>query len=240
VPVSEKLLTAVGVAYLAAAVATAFVLRDAAGVVAAAPVLLALSGAALVALALVLLVRRESCLDDLRVPARLSEQAARHPELHAPSWWAQAAIVSGSLAVVGAYVAPMLAGFGLGLLAASLSVGVCELGRRRRAAAPGVPPEPPLDREVVRLARRVRQFERAGSADADADVDAVIQGVGRHGVRVVLIRRGGHVGDLVVADPARAALVCELARARVHSGFSREIASRMRNTSSEWRRMGRP
>lgn len=244
-PAAWRLLTGIGVAYLVAAIAIAYPLRDDRGAVLWVPVLIALAGAVLVAVVLVLLVRRESRLDDLHLPERFRAQVLRHPERHSPSWWAPAAAAAACLAVTGAYVAPLFAGIGLGLLGAALGVGAVELLRQRRArrVVPGEPEgEAPLDRDTVRLARRVLVFaeERAvpGEDGVDASVDAVLEGLGRYGARVVLVGADGRVGDLVVRDMARARLVCELAGARVHETFSRELSARMHNTRYEWQRMG--
>jgi hypothetical protein len=244
-PSSWRLLTAIGVAYLVAAVAIAYALRDSRGPVLLVPVLLALAGAVLVAVVLVLMVRRETRLDDLLVPGRFRGQLARHPGLHAPSWWGPAAAAAACLAVTGAYVAPLLAGVGLGLLGAALGVGAAELqrGRRARVVVEGEPEEASLDRDTVRLARRVLRFAeeravRGEGGDVDAGVDAVLEGVGRYGVKVVLVGADGRVGDLMVRDMPRARLACELAGARVHETFSRDLSARMHNTRYEWQRMG--
>jgi hypothetical protein len=243
-PASWRLLTGVGVAYLVAAVAIAFGLRDDTGAVLWVPVLLALAGVVLVAVVLARMVRRESRLDDLRVPDRYRDQVRRQPGLHSPSWWGPAAAAAACVAVTGAYVAPFLGGVGTGLFLAALGVGAAELLRdqRARVVGPDEPGEARLDRDAVRLARRVLQFaeERAvrGPDGVDAGVDAVLEGVGRYGVKVVLVGADGRVGDLLVRDMPRAQLVCELAGARVHETFSRELSGRMHNTRYEWQRMG--
>ena len=237
---SWRPVTAVAIALLVGAVAVAFALRNDEGAVLAVPVVLVALGSALVAGVLAAMVRRETRLDDLSVPDRFRSQVARAPGLHAPSWWGPAAAAAACVAVTGAYVSTLIAGIGLGLLGAFLAVGAVELdrGRRARVVVPGEEESPPLDRDAVRLARRVLAFGRERSTGDDATVDAVLEGVGRYGVKVVLVGADGRVGDLVVRDLPRARLACDLAGARVHETFSRDLTARMHNTRYEWQRMG--
>ena len=73
---------------------------------------------------------------------------------------------------------------------------------------------------------------------APPPVDAVVEHLGRYGAKVVLVGADGRFGELVVDEPARARLACELAGATVHDGFDRELSARMRQSEDEWSRMG--
>lgn len=244
----SRVIGVVGVAYLVAGVCVAFSLRHDVGTIRLVPVGLTLFGALLVAGVLVDMVRGESRPNGLQVPEAYALQLAARPELPAPSWWGPAALTAGSIAVAGAYVSPLMAGFGLGLLLAALAAGVSESARlvrikRARSAAAGEAGPAPLDRESVRVARRLQAFARkhavvAEDGTVDAGVDGVLEHVGRYGVKIVLVGADGRVGDQLVRDLPRAQLACELAGVRLEETFSRELTGKMHNTRYEWQRMG--
>jgi hypothetical protein len=244
----SRVVGVVGVACLVAGVCVAFSLRNDDGAIRLVPVALTLLGALLVAGVLVDMVRGESRPNGLQVPEAYALQLAARPGLPAPSWWGPAALTAGSVAVAGAYVSPLLAGLGLGLLLAALAAGVAESARlvrikSARSAAGGEAGPAPLDRESVRLARRLQSFGRRHAVPGEdgtpeEGVDAVLEHVGRYGVKIVLVGADGRVGDQLARDLPRAQLACELAGVRLAETFSRELTGKMHNTRYEWQRMG--
>ena len=261
-------LTGVGVALLVLAVALAGPLGDGSAGARALPVGLALAGLAVVVAALALVWTSERDPADLVLDDEQAARVARDGGLPPPTTWAPLAGAGLGVAATGALAGEVLLGLGLGVAAVAVGLGAGETWTRRqvrraRRAAPDAPP--PLDRETVRTARRVRRFaEQHAQADADAGadladdddaaspspgadgtggaappaVDAVVEHLGRYGAKVVLVGADGRFGELVVEDTARARLACALAGATVHEGFDRELSARMRQTDEEWSRMG--
>ena len=236
---ASRLLAAVSVPLLVAAVVVAYVLRAENGAVQTLPWLLVGIGLALVAASLALMVEAEARLDGLTVPdSHRVAFASAGDRLPAPAWWGPAAAASAVALATGAFLSPILTGLGGGMLLAAAAAGVIHtvaLRRHRDATGGGDETVVPLDRNVVRSARRIRAF--ASLHGGPAGLKAVVEHTGRYGAKIVLVGGDGRLGDLQVASVGRAELACALAGVEPQE-WDRELTASVHNTRYEWSKMG--
>jgi hypothetical protein len=85
----------------------------------------------------------------------------------------------------------------------------------------------------VRQVGRLRRFAAVhGGAGA-----AVVEPIGRVGVRIVVIASDGAYGDAMASSVEAAAAVCERAGIDLADGWSRELAARVAPSPADRRRM---
>ena len=237
---ASRLLAAVSVPVLVAAVVVAYVLRAQDGAVQTLPWLLVGIGVAAVAASMVLMVEAESRLDGLVVPdSHRVAFASAGDRLPAPAWWGPAAAASAVALAAGTFLSPVLTGLGGGLLLAAAAAGVAHtvaLRRHRDATGGADDPVVPLDRNVVRSARRIQAFgELHGGV---AELKAVVEHTGRYGAKIVLVGGGdGRLGDLQVASVGRGELACAMAGVEPQE-WDRALTASVHNTRYEWSKMG--
>lgn len=133
----------------------------------------------------------------------------------------------------------MLAALAGGLLIACAAAGIAHtVALRRHRDATGGDDETvvPLDRAVVRAARRIQAF---GADHGDpAGLKAVVEHTGRYGAKVVLVGADGRLGDLQVTSVGRGELACALAGVEPQE-WDRALTASVHNTRYEWSKMGR-
>lgn len=236
---NARVIAAVAVPLLVLAVALSYLARNSGGAGPLLAVVVLVLGVGLTAASLLMMVRAEGMLDGLQAPESHAAALAAMPRLPGPSWWAPATGAALCVLLSGLFLAPGLAGFGGGLLAACLLVGVARAVtgfqvRRAEAAQPEAPA--PLDRPTVSVARRIQAFAAEhGSLD---ETTAVISHNGRYGARIVLVGADGRLGDQVVPSVARAELACRLAGVTTTDSWSRELTASVHSTVAEWSFMG--
>lgn len=90
-----------------------------------------------------------------------------------------------------------------------------------------------LDAAHARVADRLRAFVAAhGGTGA-----AVVEPIGRVGVRIVLVAEDGAYADAVAPDTDTATAMCERAGVVVADGWSRELSASVTPSAADRRRM---
>ena len=228
-----------GVVALVLGVVIAALLHEEDGGLLALPVVLVLLGLAVVAVSLGLVHHVESDPSDLSVPDDHAPHVRAAGGVPGPSWWAPLTGAGALVAVVGLLVSPVLWGFGLGVAATGAAVGAVETWRHLRSSRLRQDDDAaPLDREVVRTARRIQAFGRSRAVDDDASTAAVVEHLGRYGAKIVMVGADGRYGELVVPDVARAELAVRLAGTEPLAEFDRELGARMVQGPEEWSLQG--
>lgn len=90
-----------------------------------------------------------------------------------------------------------------------------------------------LDRVQARQADRLRAFVAAHGGAGEA----VVEPIGRVGVRVVVVAADGTYGDAVVASADTAAAMCLRAGIAVADGWTRELSASVAPGPADRRRM---
>jgi hypothetical protein len=89
------------------------------------------------------------------------------------------------------------------------------------------------DRRAQRFAKRLRAFAAAHGGSADG----VVEYVGCHATRIVLVGADGAWGDQVAPSYAVAQRAAELSGVTLQESFEGETALRVRTSAYEWKRM---
>lgn len=90
-----------------------------------------------------------------------------------------------------------------------------------------------LDAAQARHASRLRAFVAAHGGSAQA----VVEPIGRVGVRIVVVAADGSYGDAVVASAETAAALCERAGIAVVDGWTRDLSASVSPSPADRRRM---